>query len=136
MAKKVSIKKDTKLNKAPQSEQNEVVLTMKDLQVSAGWQMIVNNFNANIKYLESQILEKVDAEGVPISEEDVDTLRNKREIMLDLINTPDTFIRLAQQSPEVHYEQFDPYHTDAKESLNADKKEINDLVDSQPLESG
>ena len=87
---------------------------------SKGWQIVVNNFKANIKYLEDLILDKVDPTGIEVEEMDIDRLRDKREFMRDLVKTPETFIAQLQQSPENTAEDLDPYHDNAVEMKNAE----------------
>lgn len=118
MAKKKVTTKKKVANTAPVSEQQAMIAALRDLQESEGWQIVVNNFKANIAYLESIILDKVDATGEAIEEMEVDRSRDKREFMKDLMNTPATFITQLEQSPENTVEDLDPYHSSVVEMNN------------------
>lgn len=125
MAKKKVTKKKKISNNAPVNEQEKVIMVLQELQQHAGWAVIVNNFKANIAYLEDVILDKVDMEGNEIDEIMVDKFRDKREIMKDLIKTPETFIAQLRQSPiENDGDDLDPFHTNAGESRSADRQEV------------
>jgi len=123
MAKKKVTTKKKVGNTATVNQQEAMIMALQELQQAEGWAIVVNNFKANIAYLEDIILDKVDREGVEIDEMEVDKFRDKREIMKDLIKTPETFINQLTQSPEVGVDDLDPYHTDARESYNADLAE-------------
>jgi hypothetical protein len=122
MAKKKATKKKV-ANTAPVSEQQAMIVALQDLQQHEGWNIVVNNFKANIAFIAECILDKVDRDGNEIDEIVVDQLRDKREFMKDLIKTPETFITQLQQSPENTVEDLDPYHTDPVEMQAAAAQE-------------
>lgn len=134
--KKDTTKAKPKVAEASASEQERVVAAMDALQVSEGWQMIVQNFDANIKYIENLILEKTDQEGNLLEEDQVDNLRNKREIMLDLIKTPQNFISMAKTQGVAAIEDLDPYYNDAKEMASDSVIEMHNAAGGVPPESG
>ena len=125
MAKKKATKKKKVANTKSVTEQERLVLVMQELVQFEGWQVIKNNFKANIAFLEDCILDKVDRDGNDLDEKGVDQLRDKREFMKDMIKTPETFIsQLRQSKIESGSEDLDPYHTNAQESRNADKEDV------------
>ena len=75
--------------------------------------LYVNNRNLskldNIKYLETAILEKIDpATKLALSDSEVEILRTKRNLNIDLRDTPANYSKVVRDSGEVPVE-YDPY---------------------------
>lgn len=116
--KKITAKKKKAIKRVKPVGNDSVITALQDLQASEGWAILVNNLEANVKYLEMQIVDKVDSYNNEITEEEVDRLRDKREFMRDLLKTPQTFINQLANEVDTGSDHLDPYHTDIKE-MNA-----------------
>lgn len=87
----------------------ERVLALKSLVATSGWAVIVKILNDNISYLEKAILEKIDPETKAVlSDEDVEKLRYKRSLNIELRDTPETYTKLLIESDNVPT-NYDPY---------------------------
>ena len=68
------------------------VSALKSLVASSGWAILVGIMNDNINYLESAILDKVNPEtGEDITDEQVEFLRIKRGLNIELRDTPKNY---------------------------------------------
>lgn len=94
----------------------ETVLgALMSLQASTGWAIIVKILNENIAYLEQAILNKVDpTTQVPLSDAEVELLRTKRTLNIDLRDTPENYSKAVKDTGEVPTE-YDPYYKSQKE---------------------
>ena len=86
-----------------------VIASLTSLQASQGWAIVVKILNDNIAYLEKAILEKVD----PITKEvltdaEVEILRIKRGLNIDLRDTPGNYSKVVKDVGEVPVE-YDPF---------------------------
>lgn len=91
------------------NEANSQIGALNSLVASAGWAMIVRILNENIAYLERAILEKKDpASGIELTDEEVEKLRYKRGLNMELKDTPQKYGRTLLEMGEVP-ENFDPY---------------------------
>ncbi len=86
-----------------------VIASLASMQASTGWAIMVKILNDNIKFLESAILEKIDPHTkVRLTDEEVEILRIKRSLNIDLRDTPQNYSRIIK---EVGAEpiDYDPY---------------------------
>lgn len=98
-----------------QKEIDTAIGNFKQLKGMAGWQLLKQIVDENVRVLEQQILNGI--EGA--TQEQMDRRRDKLKAYRDVINTPDNMIRKLE-SPEHYEEEIDPYHT--TESLQEEKK--------------
>lgn len=83
-----------------------VVANFKSLKTHAGWQMLVQIVEANIKVLEEQILNGIEDE----TKEQIDRKRDKLKAYKEVISTPDYWITHFV-TPKPFVEESDPYDT-------------------------
>lgn len=86
-----------------------VIGALASMTASPGWALVVKIINDNINYLEKAILEKID----PVSKEsltdaEVEILRIKRSLNIDLRDTPANYSKIVRDAGEVPTE-YDPY---------------------------
>lgn len=99
------------------------IVYLEDLQSSHGWQIITRICEGNIEYLDKMIIKKKDSEtGEELTDKEVDRLRDKRGYLVELMETPKNFIEKLTQS-NIPPEEFDPYYKDAKDIVEARKKQ-------------
>jgi hypothetical protein len=105
-----------------ETESTNVIAALMDLQVNPGWAIIVKNINDNIAFLEQAILEKRDpVTKIDLSDAEVETLRIKRSLNIDIRDTPANYIKVVQETEEVP-EDFDPYFKTNEEIIKAKNK--------------
>ena len=86
-----------------------VVGALMSLQASTGWAILVKILQENISYLEGAILNKIDPDTKePLTDAEVEVLRTKRNLNIDLMNTPAKYTQTIKDTGEVP-EDFDPY---------------------------
>lgn len=91
------------------TEADDIIGALKNLSNVPGWQIIVNNIQENIKYLEQEIIKKVDLEtGVALTDEEVDKLRVLRDLNEELLETPKKIIERLEKPVQKEYNP-DPY---------------------------
>ncbi len=117
-AKKAKTKKamTVELPPAPvQTEAQEVIAALVSMQATQGWAIVTRILNENIRYLEAAILDKKDpVTGDPIGDAEVETLRTKRALNIELLNTPKKYAGIIEEKGEVP-ENFDPYFQSREE---------------------
>jgi hypothetical protein len=75
------------------SQPEEIVASLTAMkETSVGWQIVVSIIKENIRLLDQQIIKKVDTEGIPLTDAEVDHLRDLRNINEEVMNTPDGYI--------------------------------------------
>lgn len=92
-----------------EEEKSRIILAMQSLIISDGWRLLKQTFQANIDFLDGQIISKISSEsGEKLNETDCDRLRDKREVMTELLKKPDELLKTLQrvEQPEPDY---DPY---------------------------
>lgn len=82
------------------------VANFKTLQSHAGWQLLKDIVEENIKILEQQILNGFEEE----TKEEIDRKRDKLKAYKEVIGTPDYWIEKLKD-PEPFDDENDPYHT-------------------------
>jgi hypothetical protein len=93
---------------APRSTSG-IINSLISLQTTEGWQVITGILNDNIKFLEQAILESRDPlTKEMLTAEQVDLLRVKRSLNIDLRDTPQNYIKVLEKTDEVD-EEYDPY---------------------------
>lgn len=105
---------------------DSVIGALMSLQASQGWAIIVKILNDNIIYLEKTILEKID----PVSKEllsdaEVELLRTKRALNIELRDTPANYSKVVKDIGEVS-EDYDPYYKTNDEIIRAKNSPIPD----------
>lgn len=85
------------------------VAALEMLQMSEGWLMIRQIFLDNIDYLGRAIIDKRDPETKePLTEEEVDSCRYKRNLNLEVLDTPTKYAQMLLEKRIVPV-NFDPY---------------------------
>lgn len=82
------------------------------LQSTEGWALFVQTIQANIEVLNEQILSKRainDIKTPILTEVEVDKLRDKREIYLEIINMPNETVQRKMKMDDTE-ENDDPYY--------------------------
>lgn len=96
---------DNKLLKS-QKDIDAAIGNLRQLKSTAGWQLLVQIVQANMRVLEEQILNGV--EGA--TEDDMNRKRDKLKAYKEVIETPD-FIIHRYDEPAEYQDESDPYHT-------------------------
>lgn len=93
---------------------------LKEMTNSAGWKLMVQVLEGNLAILERQIVRKKEIlTNKPLTEEEVDRLRDQHEILTELINKPKELIEQYSVPPEqLGSPSYDPYGGD-KKTINA-----------------
>lgn len=104
--------------KEPAPTSIETILgALKSLEVSIGWSIITNILNDNIKFLEQAIINKIDpVTQETLSDSEIEILRIKRNLNIDLRDTPKNYSKVIQDTSEVP-ENYDPYYTSHDEMM-------------------
>jgi exosome complex RNA-binding protein Rrp4 len=98
-----------------------VIGALASLQASQGWAIIVKILNENIAYLEKAILEKIDPETKQsLNDAEVEILRTKRNLNIELRETPTNYSKVVQTSGEIPTE-YDPYFKTNNDIIKAGK---------------
>ncbi len=101
--------------KAPKSS-DAIVAALISLQVSEGWAIIRNNLDENIRYIESAILNGIDPQSrEKLTDAEIEMLRYKRNLNLELRDTPENFIKKITSSAPQFSDGYDPYFNSADE---------------------
>lgn len=98
-----------------------VIIALKSLMASSGWAEIKRILNENIKYIEACILDRRDPlTRDDIQEADIEILRLKRSLNIDLRDTPENYLKLLEEEGEVP-ENYDPYFKTVDEIKSRNK---------------
>lgn len=84
------------------------------LQQTEGWSLFVQMFTKNIDMLNEQIIDKEGLDGKPLTDEQVDALRNTRRIYKEMLELPTKTIEKLQVFDTEDIDD-DPYGKDASE---------------------
>jgi len=99
-----------------------VSVALRSLIASAGWAEIKRILNENIKYLEKCILDRKEpVTGESITDADIEILRTKRFLNIDLRDTPENYLKKLEQEGEIP-ESYDPYFQTVEEMSLPPKK--------------
>lgn len=93
----------------------ELVGHMTNLKLNAGWQVMCQIFKGNISVMEDMIIAKEDSEGHPLTEEQVDKLRERRNIMKEMIDKPQWLIDQFNMQQGLNVPTYDPYAVDVEQ---------------------
>ena len=100
-----------------------VKLALDAMVVSPGWQIIRKILDDNIAFLETAILEKVDPKTkISISDEEVEKLRYKRSLNIEVRDTPANYKKHLDNTGIVP-KDFDPYFKNSKDIKLAEARE-------------
>lgn len=124
-------KKEVKVMTVPMPKPNnkpsavaDIIGAMASLQASQGWAIIVKILDDNIAYLDKSIIEKADpATHATLSDEEVDVLRMKRSLNVDVRDTPANYTEVVK-AEDTAPEEFDPYFKTNKQIIDS-KKRVN-----------
>lgn len=93
------------------------VNALADLQASAGWEVLLANLSNNLHITEKVILEKQSIDGETITDAEVDLLRERRQVLIGLIDSPSVLsAMLTEDNHEPEGVNYDPYPTPEDES--------------------
>lgn len=107
--------------KAPKAT-SDIKAALMSMTASAGWAIVVKILDDNIKYLETAILDKFDpVNKVALNDADVELLRQKRLLNLDVRNTPENYIQVLDETGEVP-KNYDPYFATNEEIKKASER--------------
>jgi len=96
-----------------------VLGALTSLEASEGWAIVVKILNDNISYLEKAIIDKIDPDTKePLTNEEVEVLRVKRSLNIDLRETPKNYAKVVNDTGQVP-EEFDPYFKTNDEIIKA-----------------
>lgn len=87
------------------------------LQQTEGWMLFVQMFTKNIDVLNEQIIDKEGLDGKPLTDEQVDALRNTRRIYKEMLELPTKTIEKLQVF-DTEDTDDDPYGKDASKIAN------------------
>lgn len=90
------------------SENIKIITALENLKSAPGWVFLAQVFGENIKFLENQIITKIGSDNLPLSDQDVDKLRDKHAYLKELLEKPDFFLKKLRVSETVE-ENLDPY---------------------------
>ncbi len=90
-----------------------IILALQDLKNHPGWKILTQLWDQNIADLEKSIIYKMQND-VPLSEIEVDRLRDKLGYLNNVIETPDKYVIMLRRS-DTPPKNFDPYAVDVKE---------------------
>lgn len=100
--------------KAP-TEVERTIGALVSMQASEGWAIMLKILNENIAYLENAIISKVDpTTEESLSDKEIEELRTKRELNIDLRDTPKKFTQQIEDTGLIP-EEFDPYYKSMKD---------------------
>lgn len=88
-----------------QEKAQAMLSAFKELQKTAGWQILKEIVNANIKTLQDQILDGFENE----TSEDINRKRDKLRAYKEIIGTPDYWINKIENVSEFE-DESDPYN--------------------------
>lgn len=95
-------------------------------KASEFWGALLAVMDQNVKYLEHQIITKTSLddghEGEPLTDEQVDHLRFKRQAMKDLMESPDTLIKQLT-TERIPQEDLDPFYSSIEELRRGEARE-------------
>lgn len=86
-----------------------VISALAAMQASTGWAIVAKVLNDNIKFLETAILDKVDPiTKEPLTDAEVEILRTKRNLNIDLRDTPANYSKVVKEAGSVPPD-YDPF---------------------------
>lgn len=120
--KKLDLSKAFDLTDVSEATLESYTFYLKELVNSAGWKLMAQVMEGNLHLLEKQIVSKKEVlTGKLLTDEEVDSLRDQHEIMLELINKPKELIARYSKSEEPEpVVDYDPYGTRPEGIVNAE----------------
>lgn len=101
----------------------EIISALESLKATRGWGLIEKIFTENIQYVERAILDKKDPDTkMELSDEEIEVLRIKRSLNIDVLNTIDNYIK-AVTINNIEPKNYDPYY-DTMDEINEIEKEL------------
>ncbi len=99
-----------------------IIGALLSLEASTGWAILVKIIKENIAYLEELILNKVDPiNQLEITDEEVEILRIKRNLNIELLNTPENYRKKLIEEEEDASVEFDPYFKTSEEIKKSER---------------
>lgn len=108
-APKLDLTRPFDLAGASAKQLEEYAVFVEQLKVSAGWQILKQTMEDNLKVIAKQIVEKVGLNGEVLSDEDVDLLRVQHRQIEQLVGLPDMIISKFKPESGGSFVQYDPY---------------------------
>jgi len=118
------------MTKQKEKKQNmsssERIQRLQSFAANPDWAFLRYIMQTNVEFLDDQILTKRSAErgsyGERLTDEEIDRLRDKRELQMELMNLPENII---SQLTKYDYEddELDPFPQDNKDLLEMDREE-------------
>jgi len=100
------------LSFADEKENARILSALDSLKQNIGWLFLTQILEENKKVIAKQIIEK-EADGVVLTENDVDNLRSKYGYLKELLEKPDYYIKQLRKE-NVTQTSLDPYDTGEK----------------------
>ena len=100
------------LNVETKEQANELVAHLSQLQMVSGWLLLKQIMEGNIATLERCIIIKQDIDGKPLTDDEADEYRRKRNVMEEMINKPQELIDTFQRKVNAPLPSYDPYAND------------------------
>lgn len=92
------------------AENTKIIVALENLKASGGWQFLTQVFEKNIEYIGNQIITKLGDDGKPITEDQVDRLRDRYSYLKELLAKPDHFLKQLKADNNITVkEDNDPY---------------------------
>lgn len=91
------------------NENAKIIEAIESLKTNHGWQFMTQVFEANIKDLAEQILLKQDKLGKTLTDQEVDTLRDKYCYLKEIMETPEKYLKELTRTDGV-LPDLDPYN--------------------------
>lgn len=86
------------------------ILHFQGLMQHPGWVRLATIIDRNIDLLREQIVEKRANDGSPLTNEQVDRLRDRLTDIREIRNAPETYVRmLTEKGLEAKIDEYDPY---------------------------
>jgi len=92
-------------------ENTKIIVALENLKASGGWQFLTQVFEKNIEYIGNQIITKLGDDGKPITEDQVDRLRDRYSYLKELLAKPDHFLKILRaDTKKESRDEHDPYY--------------------------
>lgn len=91
-----------------QGEKVRAIGALTTLTVTEGWMLLRQTLEANMKVLDEQVLKKVGLDGKELTEAQCDRLRDRRNVMDELIHKPEQLLKELSRE-DVEETSDDPY---------------------------
>lgn len=90
----------------------DLIEILRNGQTTQFWAELCAITQDNIEVTEAMILDKIDLNGQAISDADVDRLRDKRDVLKELLDLPEVLIKELSVEDDEKEENYDPFAPD------------------------